>query len=112
MVQAKLADLGMTRRALSRAIGTSHTYVNKILAGTRLPPLDGLDAWRTALQVRAEDSEAFLEAAALAHCPPAVVDRIATLRRQCAQLQSHVEMLRGQLDQSSRPNCSPPNRMG
>jgi hypothetical protein len=61
------------RAAESRAAEHSaQAYLSQVVAGKKPPPIERIDAWADALELKAKDRERFIDLACIAHLPLAV----------------------------------------
>ena len=73
-----LAAKSLSQKDFARHVGRSYSFVNKVACGHRAPS-DDYERWADALDLHGTEREAFLDAAALATCPPRIQDLVRRL---------------------------------
>jgi transcriptional regulator with XRE-family HTH domain len=70
MLDARLAQAGLSARAFARLVGTTAPRISEMRRGKRLAPLKQMEKWASVLNISSKaDRERFLDLAALTHAP-------------------------------------------
>lgn len=85
-----------------RAIDSAQGYLSKVLAGTKPPPMDRIEAWATALGLTGADRERFIDLAAIAHLPAEVQPRFVDMLNRMAHADERERELAREVVELSR----------
>ena len=83
------------------SVSATPAHINMIAKGSRLPPLDRIEAWADALNLNGSERQEFIEAAWLAHCPAEAQAMVQRLRERVASLAVRVMRLEHLASQST-----------
>lgn len=77
---------------------TATAYFSQVRAGKKPPPLEHIEGWADALELKGEKRQWFLDLAAVAHLPPSVQERFVGLLRQRKSQQETIDSMKVALE--------------
>lgn len=67
------------------------SYISMVLKGKKPAPLDRVPLWADALELKGQERQEFLDAAALDHAPPEVMDIIDRLEKRAVRVEQRLD---------------------